>query len=457
MGERPVQRPDYDTGQIRAGIAHFGIGNFHRSHQAMYLDRLMNQGDHSEWGIVGIGVMPGDARMRDALAEQNYRYTLVERYGDGTVTAREIGSIRGMLLVHEDADGVMNLLTDPAIRIVSLTITEGGYNIDGSTGEFDLQNPNIQMDLANTETPRTVFGLICEALRLRRLQRTTPFTVISCDNLQGNGEVVKLAILSYASAMDRELASWIAENVSFPNSMVDRITPVTSDADREMVLQTFGVKDAWPVMTEPFTQWVLEDNFVNGRPDWQRVGVQITDDVVPYELMKLRLLNATHQAMAYIGMLKGYTYVHEAVADSEINQFLRDYFAEARETLHPVPGIDTDTYIETLFERYENAHIADTLARLAVDASDRIPKFVLPSILDNLAAGRSIETATRVITHWSKYLTAAKDIVDPLGETLKSLASSKDDLAFVRYEPVFGDLSYSDEFQTAYLRELSLM
>lgn len=448
--ESALLQPAYDVDSVTPGIAHFGVGNFHRSHQAMYLDRLMALGVHNDWGIIGIGVMPGDAAMRDALTGQNYRYTLVAKANDGSLAAREIASIRGFLFAPDDPEAVLYQLVNPAIRIVSLTITEGGYNIDPETGEFDLQNPGIQRDLADSGNPATVFGYITEALRRRRDAGVKPFTVMSCDNLPGNGEVTRRAILSYAGALDESLAGWIDEVVAFPNSMVDRITPVTTDADRELVAREFGIDDAWPVVTEPFSQWVLEENFCNDRPAFEQVGVQITDDVAPYELMKLRLLNGSHQAMAYVGILSGYEYVHEAVSDPAIERFLRAYLSEARRTLHPVSGIDAEEYIETLFERFRNPHIADTLARLAVDASDRIPKFVLPAIRDNLAAGRPITMGAAVVASWQRYLQEHSQIGDAMSEQLLLHAVSHRD--FVRFPPVFGSLAENGRFLAEYSR-----
>jgi mannitol 2-dehydrogenase len=422
----------------------------------MYVDRLLSQGGHEEWGICGIGVMPGDAAMRDALAAQDYVYTLVEKSGDGSLAARRIGSICGFLYAPDDPDAVLALLTAPTTRIVSLTITEGGYNIDRATGEFDLDNPAVHSDIANPGHPSTVFGYITEALCLRRDRDIPPFTVMSCDNLPGNGHVARHAIQAYAQEIDPELSRWIEAEVAFPNSMVDRITPVTTYADRDLVRAVFGIDDRWPVMTEPFTQWVLEDTFSNDRPAFEQVGVQVVDDVVPYELMKLRLLNASHQAMAYIGMLRGHTYVHEATADPVIDRFLRTYLAEARVTLAPLPGVDLDEYIESLFTRFANAAIADTLARLAVDASDRIPKFVLPTIRDNLAATRPITMGATMIATWSWWLRKMADegraagIQDPLKDELVWRAQDDDPATFVAMRSVFGSLSANTGFQREY-------
>ena len=442
--------PTYDRSRLQARIAHIGVGNFHRSHQAMYLHTLLSQGKSTNWGICGIGVMPGDVAMRDALASQDFLYTLVEKSGDGSIAATRIGSICGFLLATEDTQAVLDLLASADVRIVSLTITEGGYNIDRVSGEFALHDPRVRHDLAHPQSPTTVFGLITEALRLRRGRDIPPFTVMSCDNLPGNGHVARQAILAYASAIDPDLAMWIDQHVTFPNSMVDRITPVTTDADRELVRTRFGLDDRWPVITEPFTQWVLEDSFCNGRPEFEQVGVKLVPNVAPYELMKLRLLNGSHQAMAYIGLLRGHTFVHEAVADPDIRLFLQQYLDEARVTLPPVPGVDVDHYIETLFERFSNAAIADTLARLAVDASDRIPKFVLPTIRDNLAAGRPVQRGADVVAHWAEYLARSEGVDDALAEDLVPLARHADVMKLVCYEPIFGDMAGQKAFAEAY-------
>lgn len=451
MELQKIGQPTYSREDISIGIAHIGVGNFHRSHQAMYLNRLMNSGQALDWGICGIGLLPGDVRMRDALASQDYRYTLVEKSSGGICDAETVGSIVDYRFAPENPDAVLNLLTSPAIRIVSLTITEGGYNIDRSTGQFMLHTAAIQSDLANLNQPTTAFGYITEALRRRRLTGTPPFTVMSCDNLPGNGHVAHHAITAYAGAFDTELADWINTNVAFPNSMVDRITPVTTDEDRAYVREMYGINDAWPVMCEPFTQWVLEDNFTCGRPPYEEVGVQIVDDVVPYELMKLRLLNATHQGMAYFGMLLGYTYVHEAVADLRIERFLRDYLEEARATLPPIPGVDVDDYIEQLFVRYRNEAIADTLARLAVDASDRIPKFALPAVRDNLAAGRPVQYGAMLVASWAEYLRTAEpeSVVDTMRDTLHAHLAKG---SFLECEEVFGDLGANEVFRETYLK-----
>ena len=333
--------PGYDRATITAGIVHIGVGGFHRAHQAMYLDKLMTDGKAMDWGICGVGVLPSDARMKQVMDAQDCLYTLVLKAPDGTWEPRVIGSIVEYLLSPDDPEAVIERMTDPAIRIVSLTVTEGGYNVDAVTGEFNAQNPAVVADLAPGATPGTTFGLVVEALARRRARGSAPFTVMSCDNIQGNGHVAQRMFTAFARLRDPELGQWISDNVSFPNSMVDRITPATTDEDRAQVADRYGVLDGWPVVCEPFTQWVLEDAFPLGRPPVEQVGVQVVADVEPYELMKLRLLNASHQGLCYFGHLAGYRLVHEVCQDPLFARFLLDYMdREATPTLCPVPGID---------------------------------------------------------------------------------------------------------------------
>ena len=287
-----VQLPTYDRAALIVGIVHFGVGGFHRAHQAMYTDRLMNQGEAHDWGICGVGVTPADIAMKQALDVQDGLYTLVIKHADGTLEPRVIGSIVRYLYAPDDPEAVLEMMANEQTRIVSMTITEGGYNVNQVTGEFDTLNPLVQRDLEGKAAPVTVFGLVVEALRRRRLAGVAPFTVMSCDNLPGNGDLTKAMFAAFAELIEPELGNWVRRSVAFPNSMVDRITPVTSDEDRALLLESFGVLDQWPVVCEAFTQWVLQDEFPTGRPAWEDAGVQVVADVEPYELMKLRLLNA---------------------------------------------------------------------------------------------------------------------------------------------------------------------
>ena len=461
-----VATPGYDRRALTPGIVHIGVGGFHRAHQAMYLDALMNQGEALDWGIVGVGVMPGDKRMQQALAAQDYLYTLVVKHPDGQYEPRVIGSMVNYLYAPEDGDAVVEQMADPAIRIVSLTVTEGGYNFHPVSGEFDLSNPQVRADLANPTQPSTSFGLVVEALARRRARGIAPFTVMSCDNIQGNGDVAKRMFAAYAQARDPELGAWLTAEVVFPNAMVDRITPVTSPVDIEDLSQRFGVEDAWPVVCEPFTQWVLEDDFPLERPAFEKVGVQLVDDVEPYELMKLRLLNASHQALTYFGYLAGYRYAHEVCQDPLFVNFLMGYMCEeGTPTLSPVPGVDLEAYRLTLIERFANPQIKDTLARLCAESSDRIPKWLVPVIRQQLAQGGDIARSAAVVASWARYAEGVDEqgqaikIVDRLKAPLMAIAAQNRTrpTAFIENRELFGDLSDSPRFVDAYLAALTAL
>jgi mannitol 2-dehydrogenase len=437
-----VAVPSYDRSLIRAGIVHFGVGAFHRAHQAMYLDRLMNAGLASDWGICGVGVLEADRGMKQVLGAQDCLYTLVEKHASGEFEARVIGSIVEYLFAPDDPEVVIARLEDPAIRIVSLTITEGGYSVDGAS-------------------PSGVFGLITAGLARRRANGLPPFAIVSCDNLQENGKLTRRVFSEFARFVDPELADWIEREVDFPSSMVDRITPATTDQDRASVARQFGIVDAWPVVCEPFTQWVLEDSFVSGRPPLEKAGVQVVDDVTPYELMKLRLLNASHQGLCYFGRLCDYTYVHEAAQDPLFQRFLRGYMdREATPTLPPIPGVDLEVYKETLLERFANPEIRDTIARLCAESSDRIPKWLLPVIREQVAHDGAIARSAAIVSSWARYAEgvdehgAPIEIVDRRREELMALAAAADPLAFIESRDLFGDLAESERFKDAYLGAL---
>jgi mannitol 2-dehydrogenase len=442
-----VPVPTYARHQLKPSIVHLGVGGFHRAHQALYLDELAQQGITMDWGERGVGLLPGDRAMADALGPQDCLYTLVERSADRD-TARVVGSLVDCVFAPQQQQRVLDMLADPSTRIVTLTITEGGYLVDDKTGVFDSSNPAVQQD-TNLEAPRTAFGYICGALAKRRNAGTPPFTVLSCDNLQGNGRVARTAVVSFARLRDDRLADWIDANVAFPNGMVDRITPQTTGADRAMVKETFGIADAWPVMTEPFRQWVIEDTFIAGRPPLEQIGVQIVPDVHPYEAMKLRLLNASHQAMAYLGYLAGHRYVHEAAADPGIQALLRRMMDDdVTPLLAPVPGVDLTQYKRSLLERFQNPKIRDTLARLAFAGSDRMPKFLLPSLHEALAQGRAHAMLTLATAGWMRYLRGLDEegnlinIQDDRADELRRLANEggSDPRPLLEMERVFADL-----------------
>ena len=457
-----VARPGYDRQDVRIGVVHVGVGGFHRAHQAMYLDRLMNAGTALDWGVCGVGALPSDRRMADAMRRQDGLYTLVVKHADGGLEPRVIGSMVDYLLAPDDPGAVVERMADPATRIVSMTITEGGYNIHPVTGEFVADDPGVRHDLEAPGAPRTVFGLVTEALVRRRERGLAPFTVMSCDNVQGNGDVARRSFAAFAALRDPGLGSWVEERVLFPNSMVDRITPVTTEQDREHLAKEFGVGDAWPVVCEPFTQWVVEDRF-ESRPPLEDAGVQMVHDVEPYELMKLRLLNASHQALCYFAHLAGYRLVHEAAGDPLFARFLLAYMDdEATPTLEPVPGIDLPAYKHQLVERFSNGAVRDTVARLCADSSDRIPKWVLPVARHHLEHGGPVELAAAVVASWARYAEGVDEagrpieVVDRFAERLTAAARRypDDELAFLRDRELFGDLAEQSRFTDAYASTL---
>jgi len=459
-----VARPEYDRGTLRVGIVHVGVGGFHRAHMAMTLDSLMSRGLASDWAVCGIGLLEGDRRMQEVLSAQDGLYTLTVKHADGTREPRIIGSIVDFLFAPDDPEAVIEKMAHPDVRIVSLTITEGGYNFDRVTGEFDASQPRVAADLADGATPSTVFGLVTEALRRRRDRGVPPVTVMSCDNIQGNGDMAARMFTAFADLKDPELGGWIRENVRFPNSMVDRITPVTSADDIAEAERLTGLRDEWPVVCEPFFQWVIEDDFPEGRPPFEKADAQLVSDVEPYELMKLRLLNASHQGMCYFGYLAGYRYAHEAVADPLITALLRRYMdQEATPTLHPVPGIDLDAYKRTLIDRFSNPEVRDTLARLCAESSDRIPKWLLPVVRERLAVEGDVTISAAIVASWARYAEAVDEqgepitVVDPLRDQLVGIAQTQraHPLAFVENRSLFGDLVDDSRFTTPYAETLA--
>jgi mannitol 2-dehydrogenase len=437
LGRLPIATPNYDRGSVGVGIAHIGAGHFHRAHQAMYIDRLLQRGVAREWGICGVGVMPGDWTMRDVLRDQDGLYTLILQNPDGSQDAQVIGSIIDYRYAPDDPEAALEVLAAATTRIISLTITEGGYR--------DPDGP--------------AFALITEALARRRGRGIAAPAIVSCDNIEGNGEVARRAVLAHAEHRDPGLAEWVAEHTRFPSSMVDRITPATTLEMAAAVRRDFGVDDRWPVVAEPFAAWVLEDDFSDGRPPLEQAGVLLVDDVGPYELMKLRLLNAGHQCLCYFAHLCGFEFVHDAARDPLFAEFLLAYFDfEAIPTLAPVPGIDLYDYTRKLIERFANPGVRDTVARLCAYSSDRIPKWLLPVVRDNLAADGSVRLAAATVASWARYAEGVDewgkpiDVVDQLTDSLLPIARSQhqNPTAFIEITAVFGDLARQPRFVEAY-------
>lgn len=417
-----VAVPGYDPSRVAPGIAHIGVGSFHRSHQAVVVDRLL--ATDPTWAIRGIGLLEHDRAVHDALRQQDHLYTVVAHHPDGRVEPRVVGSIVEHLLGTDDREAVVAGLADPAIRIITMTITEGGYDDHGPAAD-----------------------VLVDTLARRRAQGAPVPAVVSCDNVVHNGGQARELVLRAALRRDGDLSAWIAEHVAFPNSMVDRITPVTTDGEGRLLVQEFGVVDRWPVPCEPHLQWIIEDRFPSGRPRFEDAGVLLVEDVTPYETMKLRLLNAGHQLLGHLGLLADLDHVHHAATDPHLRRLLVDFWRrEARPTLAAVPGIDLDTYCRELVERFANPHIADTLTRLCTDASDRVPAFLLPVVRDQLRSGGEVHRSALCVAAWALRLVraasgrSAEPITDQRRDLLLRAATDidSDPAAFLRRAQVFG-------------------
>jgi mannitol 2-dehydrogenase len=453
-----VDIPKYQRSALKAGIVHFGVGNFHRAHQAIYLDDLFNLGDSHDWALIGAGVLPSDEAMRAKLASQDYLTTVVEQEAHRNV-ARVTGPMVDFVS-PADRSRLRQVLADPAIRIVSLTITEGGYFIDSATGNFNSRDPAIMRDAAHPDAPGTVFGIIVQGLADRRQAGMPPFTIMCCDNIPHNGGVTRNAVVGLAQLIDPELASWITHNVSYPNAMVDRITPATGDAEREFVRQEFGIEDQWPVLCEEFKQWVMEDNFPTGRPNFHKVGVQFVPDVTPYELTKLRILNGGHAAIAYPAGLMDIQFVHEAMENRLIGAFLRKLEHEEIIPHVPiVPDISREDYFALIVRRFSNPKIKDTIRRIALDGSNRQPKFILPVVSDRLAAGRDVKGQAMVGAAWARYCAGRTDggaeiaPNDPNWARLQTFAkkAEQDPESFLSMDEIFGSIAKDRRYVSAFV------
>jgi fructuronate reductase/mannitol 2-dehydrogenase len=455
-----IARPTYDRAALRRGIVHIGMGGFHRAHMARYTHDLMERRhDALEWGIAGVGLMPGDARLGDALAPQNNLYTLVERDTE-TETATIVGSIAGTIFAPAQRRVLREAIDDAATRIVSLTVTEAGYCLDSGTKRLNLAHPLIREDLATPATPKSAIGIIVAGLRHRRDAGATAFTAMSCDNIQHNGDVLRRAVLDLAEAQDGALARWIEDNASFPNTMVDRITPLTQPADALWLETRFGVSDAWPVFSESFRQWVIEDRFVSGRPAWEEVGVQFAADVTPYEHMKLRLLNASHLAIAAPGELAGYALIDEAMRDERIGTYMAALMdRETGPTVQSPPGIDMAAYKASLVRRFSNPNIRDTTARVNADAP---LNYLLDPLRDRIEAGLASPLLEFALAAWIRRLRGRDDrgqpiaVRHPMVDILQPLAG-RDPAVILSMPELFGELAGHTGLQQGVARWLAEM
>ena len=452
-----VRGPRYDRARLTPGIVHIGLGNFHRAHQAWYLHRLFDQGRNLDWAIIGAGVRPADAVQREKMLAQDCLTTLIELDPSGK-SAEVTGAMIGYVPVEEGNAALIRQMADPAIRIVSLTVTEGGYYIDPANGSFDAAHPDIAHDAANPATPRTAFGAMIAALRLRRDAGQGAFTCQSCDNLQGNGRVLKQTILGLARLSDPGLADWIAANSAFPNSMVDCIVPATGPAELALA-QGFGIADQVPVTHENFRQWVIEDDFCAGRPDWDRVGATFTADVHDYEAMKIRILNAGHQVIANPGEILSVETISGCMEHPLVGALFRKVEAEEiAPHVRPVPGMEPAAYVALIERRFSNPAIVDTTRRVAFDGSSRHPGFVLPILRDGLASGAPVEGLALVEALWARMCEGTREdgsVIapnDPFWDRRQAVARAAKDrpAAWLEQREIYGDLAGEPRFAGAF-------
>ncbi|AZA77289.1 mannitol dehydrogenase family protein [Chryseobacterium sp. G0186] len=452
----------YDANDVRTGILHIGVGNFHRAHQQFYTHLLLNEKDQHAWGICGVCLLPSDEKVVNRLRAQNLQYTLTVCGRNGTNEVHTIHSLRELIWGVEDPDAVVRKIADSSIKVISLTITEGGYNLDKETGEFLLHDEKIQFDLENPASPTTVFGFIAEGLRWRKVKNGGPVTILSCDNLQHNGDTAKRAFTTFIEAQDKDLAAWVKDNVTFPNSMVDRITPATTPEDIKRLNKLNGTQDKVPVYCEDFAQWVIEDRFIAGRPAWERVGVEFTDDVSSFENMKLSLLNASHTLLSYPSFLIGYRKVDQAMEDKDLVQFIRNFMDIDSTPFVPVPeNTDLEKYKETLIERFANHSVSDQVSRLCFDGISKFPVYIIPN-LDKMIKGlKDLTRPAFLIASYRHYLKYKTDDNGNTFEVAEPWMTSSDELLidsdnpndFLKLSAFKGiDLRASEQFVELYIQ-----
>ena len=459
-----VKRPTYDRAKLTPGIVHIGLGNFHRAHQSWYLHRLMEQGLAHDWAIVGAGVRAYDAAQRAKLAAQDYLTTLIELDPAGS-SAEVVGSMIDYVPIEDGNGPLIARMAEPDIRIVALTVTEGGYYIDPATKGFDAAHPDIVHDAANPGNPKTAFGAIVAALKLRRDRGVGPFTGQCCDNLQGNGDILRQTVVSLARLSDPDLAGWIDAQCTFPNAMVDCIVPATGPKEIALA-RAFGIDDAAPVTHENFRQWVIEDAFCRGRPDWDKAGAQFSDNVHGYEMQKIRLLNAGHQLIASPAVIAGIAVVSEIMRHPTIHAFFRKVeMEEIVPHVTPVPGMTPQQYVDLIDRRFSNPAIVDTTRRIAFDGSSRHPGFVLPTVREGLAAGAPVEGLALVEAAWARMCEGSREdgsVIapnDPFWDELSAAAKTARDnpKAWLEMRHNYGDLADQPRFAEAFATWLRMI
>ncbi|KAL4883134.1 mannitol 2-dehydrogenase [Aspergillus karnatakaensis] len=462
-----IKGPTYKrNAAVKEGIVHVGVGGFHRAHLAVYVDQLMQKHGVTDYAICGVGLQPWDSKMRDILKSQDHLYTVIERSAKGSF-AHVVGAINSFLYAPDDREAVVAKMAHPDTHIVSLTITESGYYYNENTHQLQAQHPDIQFDLdpANSDKPRTTFGFLYNALARRYRSGLNPFTVMSCDNMQKNGAITRHMLESFARLRgDQDIAKYIAHEAHFPNAMVDRITPQTSEADKTALAENFGIEDAWPVVTEPFMQWVIEDHFSDGRPPFEKAGAQMvkdTHEVEQFEKHKLRLLNGSHSAIGYPGQLAGFKYVHEVMENPVFHKFVWQMMQEEVKPLLPqIKGVDIDEYSKTLIERFSNPTIMDQLPRICLGASGKIPQFIMPSIAEAIWNTGPFRRLCFVAAAWFRYVNGIDDsgnkfaVDDPMVDTLqaKAKAGGLNPSELLSIKELFGDDLRKDE---RFLKEVS--
>lgn len=458
--------PRYDRAELATGIVHFGVGHFHRAHQAVYVDRALRLGPAREWAICGVGVTGSSPFKAAGLAQQDYLYTVKQKLPSGEDRSQVIGSITGYLTAANGPAAIIAQVANPTTRIVSLTVTEAGYEVQARGGLLGDAGEGAEGPKNGYPPSAAWMAPLLRGLQLRRSNGYGGLSVVSCDNIQANGRVARSALLDFAKLHDGAMVPWIEEEVAFPSSMVDRVVPGTTAADIAYLNDQFGYVDDWPVTCEPFSEWVLEDVFVAGRPRWEEVGVEMVSNVEPYEAMKLRLANGTHQVVCYFGVLLGYSYVHEAIADPDICALVTRYIVEeAVPTLAPIAGTDLVQWGLTVIERFGNPQLQDPLARICEQASVRLPKFLLPVVVDQLGRRGPVTVCAAVIASWARYVEGKDEsgkpieIRDPLKENLIAAASRQHShpTAFIENVAVFGNLAKAAEFSAPFVEALAII
>lgn len=452
--------PSFNRDHIKTSIAHIGVSNFHRAHQACYMHDLIENHNEMDFGICGIDLLDSDRKIYNVLKDQDGLYTLIVKDAQGRQQTKIIGAIVEYFFGPENPMAVIERLASPDIKIISLTIAEDGYHLNEITGEFNQQHPAVAEDSKNPFHPQTVFGYLTQAFRLRKLRGVSGCTILACDNIKRNGDTIKQSFFNYVENIEPDLLPWLKENTTFPNTMVDRIIPLTQPRDIDSLKQNFLIDDQWPVVCESFSNWVIEDNFLHGKPPWEKVGVQFVENVEPYENMKLQLLNAGHSILGILGALHGYKTIYESASDTDFMNFLKGYMDE-----EVLPILDTtkttsvENYKATLVSRFKNPYINDSISRICNESSAKIPAFILPTVKKQLAKKKAINRAAFIIAAWCKYNDGVNDqgntynISDSISHTLIRMAtlSHQDPIKFLEIDSVFNDLKNQAVFTEKYL------